>query len=382
MHELKCLAKFWGAEFYDVETEVKIHFEIGGWLNTTSLGLKTTLVDLDILWERVHLREEIAFAVQYCRRFLNPPTVRFKEKGLVSNRLYTGPAFKSDPRVQQFCVTDNDLVSFYKSLTTFERNYRKRIENFRRLVRPNYPKELREIQTLLLSTNPYYSIPDSMITYETRLSGSTRTFESELYMNDEDPITTLLRGEELHPDDKVFTWDPRSVPGISYVKLISSDWQFLSASQFSNSGFLPAYEYHQRMGMYPNTRMQGRIRVPPERDKVRAITGPQRHKVRLLPLDSEEIKPTDIFGEYIHEDFPIFNPDDYVNEESSGQKLKAAVADLTGATKDVSALDSAMSRLMDEMAGKYDHQNRSEARHTEILYESDEESLDLGMFDL
>jgi hypothetical protein len=46
---LRQLAEYWGPEFYNVETELYVTAEIGGWMHQTSYSLSTALVDLDLI---------------------------------------------------------------------------------------------------------------------------------------------------------------------------------------------------------------------------------------------------------------------------------------------------------------------------------------------
>jgi hypothetical protein len=269
--QLIALAHWWGSEFFDVRSELFIHFEIGGWLNTTSLGLKTSLRDLELLSEDYDM-ETIAFAYEVCKQFITPPRPLFKRKGFVNNFRYSGPARESDARIQIYTIGEEDLIEYYKKLTKFQRRYDTRLSKYEsRVHQKALKKSLDAIFKDLLRRGPWYTIPDSVVEGESHMNELEVEPSSEFSTHSDDLISDLLLEKEVVYDDLIFKWDPKiPLKGLKY-RIHTSLSDLLMASQFSNSGFLPILEFNLRNKANPNiSRVLGRLRFPAkprERDK-------------------------------------------------------------------------------------------------------------------
>jgi hypothetical protein len=304
--ELRRLAEYWGPEFFTIESELYITSEIGGWLQQTSWSLSTLLLDIDYLVPRFR-DDMILHAYKACSRYYKAPKPEFKTQGYVNNHLYQGPAKHADPRVQMFSLVQDDILSFYKKLTSFQRNFKSRIENSN--VKGKKAKfDLKKLQKQILSTSPYFAAPDSMIWYETWTNtgyGFTLTSDSELYRYDNDPIKAMLDGT-LNENDECFTWDCPIPPYALGYKIETSLWMYRRMSQFSNTGAMPILEYFWRKGVYPIPFSYSRERDPPPEEVIvenkltnlRQPRGPRIHRERCIFLENQEIipepKPPDI----------------------------------------------------------------------------------------
>jgi len=262
MSQLRALAQFWGPEFYNVEDELYVHFEIGGWLNTSSLGLKTTTRDVYYLAER-HKFEMISYAYEACKKFLSPPSPLFKKEEMVKNFRYTGMAKKSDPVVQLYTLGESDLREYYKKLTTFQRRYDKRIENYSsRVFSTSMHKDAESIVKDLLLRSPWYVIPEELAGEELSSGCELIDFQSELYSHSDDLISDSIDGL-IEYDDLIFKWDPFIPIKAQERRIAVSIEDLLMASQFSNSGFLPILEFQLKYKATPSiSRVYGRLRFP------------------------------------------------------------------------------------------------------------------------
>jgi len=251
--ELCRLATFWGAEFFDVETELQISKEIGGWLDTRSLGLKTTLRDLDRLLNDGYSVGRINYALEVSRRTITGPRPEYSNPGLVTNDRYQGEAKKSHPRVQMLTLTDEDLTKYYSKLTSFQRNPERK---YAKLI-PKHVNVVKDrislYRKILLSYSRWYAIPDSLIDEDQAIDGYdliplNPLLEREFPIDDiEDYL--LHQGEEL-PD---LTWDPEIPDSVMlYEEVHASVKEFIACAQFSNYGVLPALEWLRRWGTSPN----------------------------------------------------------------------------------------------------------------------------------
>jgi len=373
-HELKCLANFWGGEFFSPDIEMKINCEVGGWLNTTSLGLKTTLRDLDQLYEYADgaLRSMIPFAYETCKLFFEPPLPKWRTHEIVDNFLYKGPSKPSEKRVQLYTLGDNDLRSYYKELTTFERNYDKRLSNTSLILKNRRMKTKREIFDSLLKTNPFYSIPYSMVGYESHTkTGYRYGLESELRRYDDDPIRILLSGGELYSEDEIFVWDPpvhSSIDPETYIE--TSSWQQMTASVFSNSGFIPTLEYFWRNETYPVCDISlGRVREPVAEDIVKGeragqVPGPNAYIKKYTPfqldVEDEEIEP---------EPPPVSFEEELAEAKKRVFGEQDGINPITGERVATSAFE------LEFGSTKYDHVNRDESYGINLSDGSDDDAL-------
>jgi hypothetical protein len=265
---LRDLVEYWGAEFFTPQVEYKINFEAGGWLNRTASGLKTTLVDIDRL-SRKYSTQLISYAVAVAALNVKPPRPEFKTKGLVVNHVYSGEAKKAPPELQLYTIVDEDLRLFYRKLTTYQRNFSRRMDTFSKLSRyVRVTDDLDVIRKRLLKTRPWYQIPDSMVQgHKDWLSTMTLTHLSEVFGENESDLEVKIRliNNEIDPANtylEELRWDPPIPDSVKKISLSADAWQIYPASQFSNSGFLPLLEYYSREFRYPITRILGRARLP------------------------------------------------------------------------------------------------------------------------
>lgn len=263
---LRALAQYWGAEFFDVKTELVINFEAGGWLNTRSLGLKTTLNDLDRLTRKFR-QVIINIAVETSRAFMNPPRPVYTKPGIVQNFKYFGSAKRADPKVQIYTLSDEDLKLYYRKLTSYQRKYSNRLENFKkRISAKSVPRSNRDNYKLLLKRDPWYTIPECLCDGEYWPDKDLILLKydaiTEITSHSENLVEDLLNDQRAI-DDEIFSWDP-NIPGEAHAYKIEADIPtMVYASQFSNSGYLPVLEYFLKMGHYPNVReIIGRVRFP------------------------------------------------------------------------------------------------------------------------
>jgi hypothetical protein len=276
---LRELAEYWGAEFFDVETELRITSEMGGWIKQTSYSLSTALLDLDDLWPKFHYQVPIAYEV--CRRYFSCPKPEYKTPGWVANHLYNGRAGAAPPQVQIFKLVQDDVLTFYKKLTSYQRNFARRIKTSQANAK-SANRTFEQIQRSILRTNPWHCIPDSLVGYTSWTDTGAAYLPAcqELMRHDNDPFDSMLRGE-LDERDNVFTWDP-NIPSYAIDTTVqTSIWMYQNCSQFSNTGCIPIVEYFNRNRIYPNAKLgYGRIRHPPIEktpEKQNQPPGPRRH---------------------------------------------------------------------------------------------------------
>jgi hypothetical protein len=387
--ELVKLARYWGPEFYDVNTELRVSNEIGGWLRTTSYGLSTALRDLDDIWPLWdHI---IPFAYAVCKRRSGEPKPQYQTEATVFNHIYQGPAKKSDPRVQLLTLGREDVLTFYKKLTTYQRNFKRRMETSG--IRKISYKTLSEIQRDILK-NPWHCIPESLIAYQTWSSSDICrvSADTELLRWDNDPISSLLQGN-LDEEDSVMTWDPL-IPAFSRNYTLNTTlWNYRLCSQFSNSGILPILEYFYRNRVYPMPKSGvGRIRIAPyfcdreEVDRNLAPPGKKRHLERCRIVDSEpdqvelEIsvpidKTIEDVNKFAQEVF-----DEFARENHFRDNIPVVGSIITAADIEDTNEQELLDKLLNADDNQYDHRNREEAAN-DLLYGSDsDESLGLNFF--
>jgi len=269
--KLRELVLWWGAEFFTPAIEYNIHREIGGWLNTTSLGLKTTLQDLDRLADKYPYRL-IEFAYKTCNDYLRAPKPLYKHKGYVDNHIYNGVARKSHDRLQIYTLAEEDLRDYYKRLTTFQRNHLLREENFNKRSRAyKTSNDLEEMQRLILSHEPWYAIPRSMLTgAKDTLGDHLCLTQSELIHDNFNSLMlsmehARLYGEyaDLEPDLEDIRWDPEVPSSTLKLRMKVDLYTMYELSQFSNSGALPLFEYMLRTeeDRAPTVKSLGRHRI-------------------------------------------------------------------------------------------------------------------------
>jgi hypothetical protein len=287
--QLRDLAYYWGPEFFDVESELRITAEMGGWLKQTSYSLSTALLDLDDLWPRYP--DQVPIAYEVCRRYFSAPRPKFQTQGWVANHLYNGRAGPAPPRVQIFKLTNDDVLTFYKKLTSYQRNFAKRVATSQANINQiKWDKE--EIQESLLRVDPWFCIPDSLVLYEswTNTGAAELPVMQEVHRHDNDPFDSMLRNELDERDDS-FTWDPPIPAYAQETTVKTSMWMYRNCSQFSNTGALPIVEYFNRHRIYPNTKLGcGRIRYPPleqaKSDRPRQPVGVRFHSEKCRYIET------------------------------------------------------------------------------------------------
>jgi hypothetical protein len=292
MSALYDLAEFWGGEFFDFKSELKIHYEVGGWLDYRSLGLKTSTVDICRLIDDGIDPGLIGWAVQVCRRYISNPKPEFKTKGWVSNSMYEGPACKSDSRIQIYTLAKEDLVTYFKKLTTFQRNSEKRLRSFR--FRMAFPviNTREEILKFLLKGAAWHQIPNCISQTRTWRNDLQVEVSSELAMKD----TRDLDPENLvkyliYPDkmpfwlqNQAFKMDQKIPLECLAVTVTAEMGQLYAASQFSNSGALAIYEFFTRNATVPDISLGWGtcklIQAPDPKEYFFSFT-PSRHKKEI-----------------------------------------------------------------------------------------------------
>jgi len=316
---LRALAQYWGEEFFDFKVELRINFEVGGWLNTTRMGLKTSLVDIERLNRRYSTRL-ISFAVNTCYEFLTAPKPLFKEKGWVENFAYSGPSKKVDQKIQLYTLVDKDLQVYYKKLTKFQRNYSSRIDKFQSRVHFKSIKEdLKSIQLKLMKTAPWYQIPFNLVK-STDNWGSTVSldYRHEFSKLSDNPIKDLLGAisgtiDPQEVEDQNFRWDPK-VPPEAMDYIVKCDLvHAYTASQFSNGGFLPLLDYFDREDQIPICFIIGRTRIAPiptEREKSISLLSRFKNK----PKEKDKKNPTGVEA-----------PEGYIDSGMSLEQILAQV---------------------------------------------------------
>jgi len=259
LSQLRELALYWGGEFFDPEVELKLHFEIGGWLDIRSCGLKTSTQDLYNLIDQGQDMQYLGWVLQVCSRYITPPKPEYKTKGSVKNALYEGPAFKSDPRIQLYTLGEDDLLSYYKRLTTFQRNFSRRLETFN--FKKAFPiiKDEKSLLKYLLRT-AWHQIPMQIAEEKTWRNDLEVNIASELAMKDskdlapEKLIEYFLKPEEVPfwLQTLPFKQDQKVEHELLDIIVTCEMGQIYAASQFSNSGALPLYEYFTRKQVIPH----------------------------------------------------------------------------------------------------------------------------------
>jgi len=167
-----------------------------------------------------------------------------------------------------YFLSDDDLKTYYKKLTTYQRVYSRRLETFYSRTRSLKPlNSLEEIQKFLMADKPWYQVPDSLVTGDINWQSTiTLTFHSELEgENDnelEEYISFFKREKDYFYVDRI-RWDP-NIPTEFQKYTVGLDvWQQYPLSQFSNCGFSPALDFYLREGYYPICKIIQRARFPP-----------------------------------------------------------------------------------------------------------------------
>jgi len=384
--ELVKLAKYWGPEFFTVETELRISNQIGGWLNTTSYGLITALLDLDEIWEKWEHMIPLAYAT--CKRTFSSPKPEHKTQESVSNHIYKGPSKKSDPRVQLFTLGYNDTMSFYKRLTTYQRKFRSRLDGI--VVRVIKYRELLEIQQDILKT-PWHCIPDSLVAYQTWSSSHLRALssESELYRWDTDPIASLLEGN-IEPMDEIMTWDPLIPSYARGIKINTTLWNYRACSQFSNSGAIPILEYFYRHRIYPMPKFlpKTRVRESPENDMRivdKQTPGLRRHFEKCFykheHLQNDRVQEEELTEESSQIQEKLNQALESVSSMLLGNDSRPAGSIIQAADLLTHSKDELLDKLLAQDDTEYDHKNRPEdGQFNDFFDDSDDEAFDFGIF--
>ncbi|XDO01623.1 RNA-dependent RNA polymerase [Phytophthora cinnamomi ormycovirus 6-4] len=291
------LALFWGPEFYSVEDELKSHYEVGGWLDLRQMGLKTTLLDIDRLLQRFSL-QRVSVVTKLCKRYTNPPSPQKKKDGQVYNSLYTGPAIKADADIQLWTILDVDLIEYYRKLTTFQRNYERRIATFKLQTAFKPHEDLISLQKEFLGNNAWYAIPDSIAEviswWEEPLALDVKSEFCPLDVEDQRPENKLVRlqnNEEYEPVAKFrLRPDPLIPPDALKARVHAPIGIIYQSAAFSNSGALPIYEYFSRTSRVPKfpdwvpgSFVQGARARAEMQVEVRS-----RHRKDLTPTDTYE----------------------------------------------------------------------------------------------
>jgi len=318
--QLRKLVAFWGGEFFDPEDELFIHFECGGWLNTGSLGLKTSLRDLEYLSERYDMKM-ISFAMHTCLRFITPPRPLYKKPGWVDNMHYTGPAKESHSLVQIFTLSDEDLREYYRKLTTYQRKYSRRLDTFVNKVKNSaLDKDLEALQKILLKREPWYSIPDNLVEgISNREADVLVPVITERYRDIDNPVEFLLSEEYGGGDIDFERWDPQIPADILETRMKVNLIDLCLASQFSNYGIIPLVEYFNRWRMIPDIRQVTRIKTPGVLSKsayshtILSHMRVRRKKDNELLDDSEELNWKLQFEDPTHDN--IINNNDMLMSE-------------------------------------------------------------------
>jgi len=384
--ELAKLANYWSAEFYDVKTELKISNELGGWLKRSSYSLSTALIDLDDIWEKYeHI---VPYAYEVCRRNNGEPKPEYKTPATVRNHIYKGPAKKSEPRIQLLTLGTEDILSFYLRLTTFQRRFNKRMITSAVL---NYKKRSKfKIQESMISNEPWYCIPDSLIRYTTWTNsgyGFTLEGESELYRRNNDPILSLLYGKYSEFDENM-TWDPK-VPHYALDKVINTSlYNYRACSQFSNTGALPILEYFYRNQIYPMPQLlpYGRVRMKPgdplEDDIIefRQPRGSKSHYEKCVTTFSyEEDDPVIPKEKDVDKGITILDIDNALNEfeELKGKRNTINGSILTNNDINEKSETELLDKLLNYDDTEYDHKERDELPN--MIFDGSDEEMDFNL---
>jgi len=299
---LKELALFWGGEFFEPLVELKLHFEVGGWLDIRSSGLKTSSQDVYDLIDKGTDPQYLGWVVQVCARYLSAPKPEYKTPAQVKNALYEGKAFHSDPRIQLYTLGEEDLLSYYKRLTTFQRNFSRRLETF------NFKQAFPIINTKegilkkLLRT-PWHQIPWQIAEERTWRNDLEVKISSELAIKDSKDLSPHKLIEYfLKPEETPF-WlqilpfkmDQKVDHELLDIIVTCEMGQIYSASQFSNSGALPLYEYFVRRQVIPHIPLglgTPKLIQAPDPIEYKLTYSLSRHKKRKSKKEEYHYNPT------------------------------------------------------------------------------------------
>jgi hypothetical protein len=213
--------------------------------------------------------------------------------------MFKGKATKADPLVQLYTLGDDDLRTYYRKLTTYQRNYSRRLETFYKRVRKLKPiDDIDLLMKYILGDTPWHQIPDSLAEEDPSWQGTILTnFLHELEGETEDHIGDLLALASGAKDLSMvylesLKWDPKIIPEFQCMTLVSDLHQVYFASQFSNCGTIPLLEYYKRWETLPICKPVGRLRVPSlvgDREyKRHAMSRFKRHKRKMKPDADEE----------------------------------------------------------------------------------------------
>jgi len=373
--ELRALAAYWGGEFFEFKEELRIHFEIGGWLNTGYCGLKSTLCDIEKLAERYTIRK-ISIAERTCKEYVTPPRPLFKTEGRVSNMYYNGPALKTDNRIQLYTIVDEDLRSYYKKLTSFERNYSSRVSKYESRVKwSSLTDNIETLFSRFLKVEPWYMIPEYYIWHKGDWGSQTKlTYLSETAQLDDDPLSLLISaamdGREIHlPNLK---WDPKIPEDVMEETIYCNPIFHILASQFSNSGFLPLLEYYQREKVIPLVKLFTDLKplytYDRKRDKLSSTLSFFWIKKRIKE---------DYYGEDEEPDLPLVITGDTILttdllNEFRGVEAVAPVAAPLGEL-DFSFADDLLNRMQGMITGNINIQNSDLLEGRVNIFDTDDE---------
>jgi hypothetical protein len=133
-----------------------------------------------------------------------------------------------------------------------------------------------------------------MVAYESWTSTNNVYIDvaGERERHDDDPFLSMIE-DDLHPLDKILTWDPGIPAKVLNHRVVTSAWMFEAASQFSNTGALPIVEYFIRNRIYPVAhRYPKRLRMrygPVEKEvSVFSPRGSRRHRESCVRAESSD----------------------------------------------------------------------------------------------
>jgi hypothetical protein len=280
--ELQRLISYWGEEFFHTGIERKIHYEIGGWLDTRSLGLKTTLRDVYALVDMGY-EQEIFIAYTVCKKYMQGPLPKFRTQEIVCNFAYQGLSKKTNPRLQIYCLGEKDLREYYKRLTSWQRNSTKRLYSYDPYR--FYPK-VKSIQGViegLLAETPWYTIPRELVISE-GFSKQQIPFDTdaEYCMHENRNIMERIYDDQIEVPN--ITFDPFVVQDAT---MYLDEFMLIRASPFSNVGLIPILEFWYQYGDYPLCYPVGRPYTyvePPGRERIPFTS----HTIKIKVEDRKE----------------------------------------------------------------------------------------------
>jgi len=258
----------WGYEFFPLEYLYSIH--VGGWLDTRRNGCITTLIDIEeILNCRICDEQTLQKAYRVSGLTFQPPKVNHESNfGKFLNYEIHGIVTNKD--IKSIIKSDEEFISFYKKLTSWQRNFTKKFKKifrFRKYYKGSFWTIKDYIDNLVPKTK-FLCLPDFAILESQDWGYTVDSYWDTRPEKPRDNATLrLLKLENniiINPTPKYIQstlYDlerdiPEFIPSLPKTTIAYDD---LKASFYGGYGIASSREYYNRRKVFPK-----KVYVPPD----------------------------------------------------------------------------------------------------------------------